>query len=71
MSFNENNKIIRLHERCLRKCPSFKERLAKDNSVSVHVNKIYTMAVEMYKVTNGIIPDIMNEDFKLNERHII
>ena len=59
-----NNKINRLHERCLRiiyndKRSTFKELLVKDNSVSVHHNNIHVLAIEMYKVANGISPEIM------------
>ena len=65
-----NNKINRLHERCLRivyndKQPTFEELLDKDNSVSIHHNNIQTLAIEMYKVANGIAPEIMNEIFRL------
>ena len=67
-----NNKINRLHERCLRiiyndKRSTFEELLAKDNSVSVHYNNINAIATEMYKVVNGISPEIMNKVFKLRE----
>ena len=70
-----NNKINRLHERCLRiiyndKRSSFEELLVKDNSVSVHHNNIHALATEMYKVVNGISPEIMNDVFKVrNETH--
>ena len=65
-----NNKINRVLERCLRiisndKLSTFKELLTKDNSVSVHFNNIHAMAIEMYKVVNGIFLEIMNEVFKL------
>ena len=67
-----NNKINRLHERCLRiiyndKRSTFEELLAKDNSVSVHHNNIHVIAIEMYKVVNAISLEIMNEVFKLRE----
>ena len=67
-----NNKINRLHERCLRiiynyKRSTFEEVLAKGNSVSVHHNNIHAIAIEMYKVVSGISPEIMNEVFKLRE----
>ena len=63
-SLSFNNKINRLHERCLRiiyndKRSTFKELLVKDNSVSVHHNNIHVLAIEMYKVANGISPEIM------------
>ena len=67
-----NNKINRLHERCLRiiyndKHSNFEELLVKDNSVSIHHNNIHTIAIEIYKVANGICPEIMNDIFKLRE----
>ena len=67
-----NNKINRLHERCLRiiyndKHSNFEELLVKDNSVSIHYNNIHTQAIEIYKVANGICPEIMNDIFKLRE----
>ena len=68
-----NNKINRLHERCLRiiyndKTSTFKELLEKDNSVSIHYRNIQALAVEMYKVANGMSPEIMNEIFQLREK---
>ena len=52
-----NNKINRLHERCLRiiyndKCSIFEDFLAKGNSVSVHHNNIHAITIEMYKVVS-------------------
>ena len=65
-----NNKINRLHERCLRmiyndKISNFEQLLNKDNSVSIHHSNIHALAIEMYKVANDMSPDIMNEVFKL------
>ena len=65
-----DNKINRLHERYFKmiyndKISNFEELLNKDNSVSIHYNNIHTLAIEMYKVTNDMPPDIMNEVFKL------
>ena len=66
-----NNKINRFHKPCLRiiyngKHSNFEELLVKDNSVSIHHNNIY-IAIEIYKVANGICPEIMNDIFKLRE----
>ena len=66
------NKINRLHERCLRivyndKHSNFEELLVKDNSVSIHHNNIHTLSIEIYRVTNGMPPEIMNDMFKLRE----
>ena len=41
------------------KIPNFEELLNKDNSVSIHHNDIHALAIEMYKVTNYMSPDIM------------
>jgi len=65
-----NNKINRLHERCLRiiyndKHSSFDALLEKDNSVSIHHNNIHSLAIEMYKVANGISPEIMKDIFQI------
>ena len=67
-----NNKINRLHERCLRiiysdKNSSFEELLEKDNSVSIHHRNIHRLSIEMYKVVHGIAPEIMNDIFQLRE----
>ena len=67
-----NNKINRPHGSCLRiiyndKHSNFEELLVKDNSVSIHHNNIHTLAIEIYKVANGICPEIMNDIFKLRE----
>ena len=50
-----NNKVNRLHERCLRiiynnKRSSFNALLEKDGSVSVHERNIKILATEMFKV---------------------
>ena len=63
-----NNKINRLHERCLRiiyndKTSTFKELLEKDKSLSIHCRNIQVLATEMYKVVSEMAPAIMNETF--------
>ena len=69
-----NNKINRLHERSLRiiydRRSGFEELLVKNNSVSVHLNNIHTLAIKKYKVVNGISPEIMSDVFIVrNETH--
>ena len=68
-----NNKMNRLHERCLGiiyndETSPFKELLEKDNSVSIHYRNIQALEIEMYKVANSMSPDIMNEMFQLREK---
>ena len=50
-----NNKINRLHERCLRRVYSdnqstLEKLLEKDNTVSVHQRNLHFLATELYKV---------------------
>ena len=70
-SRTNNNKINRLHERCLRlinndKQSSFDELLQKDDSVSIHMRNIQILATEMYKLINNLSSPTMNRVFKLN-----
>ena len=67
-----NNKINRLHERCLHiiyidKRLNFEELLVKDTSFSVHRNNVHTLAIEIYKMVNGMSLEIMNDVFKLRD----
>ena len=67
-SHTVNSKINRLHERCLRiiynnKLSNFEELLVEDNSVAINDNNIHAFAIEMYKVVNGMSPEIMIEVF--------
>ena len=67
-----NNKINKLHERFLRivysdNTLSFEELLETDNSVSVHHRNIQVLATELYKIVNGLSPEIMKEVFSFNE----
>ena len=67
-----NSKINRLYDRCLRiiynyKHSNFEKLLNKDNSVSIHYNNIYALAIELYKIRNDMSPKIMSEVFKLRD----
>ena len=64
-----NTKINRLHERCLRivyndKKSNFNELLVKDGSVSIHHQNLQKLAVEMFKVSRGLSPEIVNGLFQ-------
>ena len=67
-----NNKINRLHERCLRiicndKRSNFEELLNKDNSVSIHHHNIQALAIELYKVVNDMSPEVISEVFQVRD----
>ena len=63
-----NNKINRLHERCLRllygdKSSSFEKLLEQDKSVTIHTRNLQILATEMFKVYRNISPPIFIEIF--------
>ena len=64
-----NNKINRIHERCLRivyydKKSTYKNLLERDRSVLVHVRNLQILAIEMFKVHSGLSPPIFKELFR-------
>ena len=68
-----NNKINRLHERCLRliyndKRSSFEDLLEKDNSVSIQHKNLQALAIEMFKVHIKTSLEIMQEVFQVKEQ---
>ena len=70
----KNNKVNRLHERCLcltysDKRFSFEELLEIDSSVSVHDRNLRALATEMCKINHNISPIIMNETFTLRHQN--
>ena len=46
---------------------SFELLLQKDGSVTIHERNIQTMAIELYKVVNGLSPEILKYVFPLKE----
>ena len=68
-----NNRINKIHERSLRivyndEVSSFEELRIKDNSFTIHERNIQTLAVELYKVVNGLSPEIMKLVFPLKSK---
>ena len=67
-----NNRINMIQERALRivykdEISSFDELLQRDNSFTIHEINIQSLGIEIYKVINGISPEIMKEVFQLKE----
>ena len=61
-----NRKINRIHERALRLVyqdytSTFEQLLKTDDSLSFHHRNIHQVAIEMYKVKNGLSPPFMSE----------
>ena len=70
---SSNTKITRLHGRCLwivynDKKSNFNELLVKDGSVSIHHQNLQKLAVEMFKVSRALSPEIVNELFQFREQ---
>ena len=69
-----NNKINRLHERCLRllygdKLSSFEKLLEQDKSVTIHTRNLQILATEMFKVYRNISPPIFSEIFHRRDKN--
>ena len=63
-----NNKINRLHERCLRiiyndKTSSFVDLLAKDGSVTTHTRNLQVLATETFKIQKNMSTELMQRLF--------
>ena len=69
-SHAKNNKINRLHERCLRiiyndKVSTFEQLLEKDSSASMCTRNLRFLAIEMFAIVKGLAPTIINDLFPL------
>ena len=69
-----NNRINRLHERCLRivlsdKTSSFEKMLEKDRSITMHTRKLKTLATEMFKVYKNLSPAIIADLFHVRQNN--
>ena len=72
-SRSTNNVIRHLHGRRLQlihhdKASSYKELLLKDGSVCIHHKSIQTLANEMYKVKNDLVPETISNIFCLQKQ---
>ena len=60
-----NNKINSLHERCLRIIyndyrSSFEYLLDRDKGVTIHLKNVRTLAIEMFKVSKNLSPQLVS-----------
>ena len=67
----KNNKINRLHARCLRiiynfKVSTFEHLLEMNSFVSIHKRNIF-LVVEIFKVVKGLAPTVINDLFPLRQ----
>ena len=65
-----NNRINRIHERALRlvyqdNSLSFAELPEKDNSVAIHQRNLQVLPTRIFKLKNGLFPEIMKEVFEI------
>ena len=51
-----------------RKC-TFEELLERDNSFTIHERNIQKLAIEMFKVNNGLSVQLVSENFHFVENH--
>ena len=65
-----NERINHIHERALRIVQkdfnsSFQELLTQDNSLNIHNRNLQKFLIEIFKVKNGLSPELMNDIFEV------
>ena len=69
-----NHRINKIHERALRivyndhQC-TFEELLEKDNSFTIHKKTLQKLAIDMFKVKNGLSVQLVRKNFHFQENH--
>ena len=69
-----NERINHTHERALRIVykdfnSSFQELLIKDNSLNIHHRNLQKLLTGIFKVKNGLSPELMNDVFEFIENY--
>ena len=72
-SWELNERINHIHERPLRIVykdfnSSFQQLLIKDNSLNIHHRNVQKVVAEVFKVKNGLSPELMNYIFEFIEK---
>ena len=68
-----NERINHIHKRALRIVykdfnSSFQELLIEDNSLNIHHRNLQKLVTEIFKVKNGLSPELMNDVFEFIEK---
>ena len=68
-----NERINHIHERALRIVykdfkSSFQELLIEDNSLNIYHRNLQKLVTEIFKVKNGLSPELLNDVFEFIER---
>ena len=69
-----NHRINNIHERALRIAyndhqSTFEELFERDNSFTIHERNLQKLAIEMFKVNNGLSVQLVSENFHFAENH--
>ena len=73
-SRRRSHRINKMHERALRivyndhQC-TLEELLQRDNSFTIHERNLQKLALEMFKVNNGLSVQLVSENFHFLENH--
>ena len=69
-----NHRITKIHDRALRIVyndhqSTFEKLLERDDSFAIHERNLQKLAIEMFKVNNGLLVQLVSENFHFTENH--
>ena len=69
-----NHRINKIHERALRiiyndHLCAFEELFERDDPFTIHERNLQKLAIEMFKVNNGLSVQLVSENFHFVENH--